>query len=73
MKLRAQINIDLSARGFADAAAHQHLLEQLLVSIRQSYPEATLLLRERRERKIATEPLVAEAQVLSLNQVRGTR
>jgi len=73
MKLRAQINIELSAGGYADAAAHQQLLEQLLAGIRQSYPEATLLLRERRERKAATDYLPLDAQVLPMTLGREKR
>jgi hypothetical protein len=52
MKLCGQISIELTVDDFVQAADHQRRLERLLSEIRQSYPEATLAMRERRERKI---------------------
>lgn len=51
MKLCGQISIELIVDDFVQAADHQRRLERLLAEIRQSYPEATLAMRERRERK----------------------
>ena len=51
MKLCGQISIELTVDDFVAAADHQRRLEQLLADIRQTYPEATLALRERRERR----------------------
>ena len=51
MKLCGQIVIELTVDDFVQAADHQRRLERLLADIRQSYPEATLAMRERRERK----------------------
>jgi hypothetical protein len=51
MKLCGQIVIELTVDDFVQAADHQRRLERLLAEIRQSYPEATLAMRERRERK----------------------
>jgi len=51
MKLCGQISIELTVDDFVAAADHQRRLESLLQLIRESYPEATLAMRERRERK----------------------
>jgi hypothetical protein len=51
MKLCGQISIELTVDDFVEAADHQRRLEALLTTIRGSYPEATLAMRERRERK----------------------
>ena len=51
MKLCGQISIELTVADFVAAADHQRRLEGLLTLIRDSYPEATLAMRERRERK----------------------
>jgi hypothetical protein len=51
MKLCGQISIELTVDDFVAAADHQKRLEGLLTLIRDTYPEATLNMRERRERK----------------------
>jgi hypothetical protein len=51
MKLSGQISIDLTVDDFVQAADHQRRLEGLLNLIRATYPDATLAMRERRERK----------------------
>jgi hypothetical protein len=51
MKLCGQISIELTVDDFVEAADHQKRLEGLLATIRASYPDATLAMRERRERK----------------------
>ena len=51
MKLCGQISIELTVDDFVEAADHQKRLEGLLKLIRDSYPEATLAMRERRQRK----------------------
>jgi hypothetical protein len=51
MKLCGQISIELTVDDFVQAADHQRRLERLLTEVRQSYPEATLAMRERRQRK----------------------
>ena len=51
MKLCGQISIELTVDDFVAAADHQRRLEGLLTLIRDSYPDATLAMRERRERK----------------------
>lgn len=50
MRLRAIITIDIEARGFADAAAHQERLEGLHLVVRGHYEQARMDLRERRPR-----------------------
>jgi hypothetical protein len=54
MKLSGQISIELTVDDFVAAADHQRRLEGLLRLIRATYPEATLAMRERRERKTLT-------------------
>lgn len=51
MKLCGQISIELNVDDFVEAADHQKRLEGLLKLIRDSYPDATLAMRERRQRK----------------------
>lgn len=51
MKLCGQISIELTVDDFVEAADHQKRLEDLLKTIRDSYPDATLAMRERRQRK----------------------
>lgn len=51
MKLCGQISIELTVDDFVAAADHQRQLERLLADIRRTYPDATLAMRERRERK----------------------
>lgn len=51
MKLCGQISIELTVDDFIQAADHQRRLERLLADIRQAYPDATLAMRERRERR----------------------
>jgi hypothetical protein len=51
MKLCGQISIELTVDDFVAAADHQRKLEALLATIRATYPEATLAMRERRERR----------------------
>lgn len=51
MKLTGQISVELTVEDFVAAADHQKRLEGLLATIRDIYPDATLAMRERRERK----------------------
>jgi hypothetical protein len=51
MKLSGQISVELIVDDFVAAADHQKRLEGLLKLIRATYPDATLAMRERRERK----------------------
>jgi hypothetical protein len=51
MKLCGQISVELTVDDFVEAADHQRRLEALLATIRASYPDATLAMRERRERR----------------------
>lgn len=65
MKLCGQISIELTVDDFVAAADHQKRLEALLATIRASYPDATLAMRERRERKtlaLARGPRAGAAQ-----------
>lgn len=57
MRLRAQILIDIEAADFEEAAGHQRRVEEILASARESYAQAQLEFRQRREqphRKTAT-------------------
>ncbi|MBS0332208.1 MAG: hypothetical protein JSS35_05530 [Proteobacteria bacterium] len=51
MMLCGQISIELVVDDFVEAADHQRRIEALMAAIRQSYPQATLSMRERRERR----------------------
>jgi hypothetical protein len=52
MKLCGQISVELTVDDFVAAADHQRRMEGLLALIRDTYPDATLAMRERRERKV---------------------
>jgi hypothetical protein len=51
MKLWGQISIELNVEYFVEAADHNKRLEDMLRLVRASYPEATLAMRERRQRR----------------------
>ncbi|MBA4014098.1 MAG: hypothetical protein C0481_19725 [Phenylobacterium sp.] len=51
MKLWGQISIELNVGDYVEAAEHQRRLEAILEQARAVYPEATLAMRERRERR----------------------
>ena len=62
MRLRAQIVVDIDAADYVEAAAHQGALERHLKQIQQIYPNASLSMRERRERRhdaLAVEAAIA--------------
>ncbi|HLZ74085.1 hypothetical protein [Phenylobacterium sp.] len=50
MKLAAEISVPLQVRDFVEAGEHQRQLEEFLDLIRARYPDATLTVRERRQR-----------------------
>jgi hypothetical protein len=52
MKLCGQISVELNVGDYVEAADHQKRLEDILRQVRAAYPDATLLMRERRERKV---------------------
>jgi hypothetical protein len=54
MVLCGQISIELTVDDFVAAADHQRRIQGLLNLIRQAYPDATLTLRERRQRRAPT-------------------
>jgi hypothetical protein len=56
MKLCGQISVELTVGDYIEAADHQKRLEDILKLVRDAYPEATLAMRERRQRKAG--PLV---------------
>jgi hypothetical protein len=51
MRLRAQIVVDIDAGDYVEAAEHQNILQRYLKDIQARYPEASLTMRERRERR----------------------
>jgi hypothetical protein len=59
MKLCGQISIEFPAADYFTAAEHKKRLEDILRYIRDSYPEATLAVRERRERRAMNLPPAA--------------
>jgi hypothetical protein len=60
MKLCGQISVELTVDDFVAAADHQRRMEGLLALIRDTYPDATLAMRERRERKVTALMAAAE-------------
>jgi hypothetical protein len=61
MKLCGQISVELIVDDFVAAADHQRRLEGLLALIRDTYPDATLAMRERRERRAGQLPQMPAA------------
>ena len=53
VRLSAEIVIEIEAPDFAVAAEHQRRVEVLHEAVRQAYPQASMLLRERKERASA--------------------
>ena len=51
MRLRAQIIVDIDAGDYVEAAEHQNTLLRYLRDIKAQYPDASLTMRERRERR----------------------
>ena len=51
MKLCGQISVELNVGDYVEAADHQKRLEDILRLVRAAYPDATLAMRERRQRK----------------------
>lgn len=51
MKLWGQISIELNVGDYVEAADHQKRLEDILRQVKAAYPEATLAVRERRQRR----------------------
>lgn len=51
MKLCGHIAIEFPAGDYFDLADHRKRLDEILTFIRNTYPEATFALRERRTRK----------------------
>ena len=51
MKLCGQISIDLPVGDYFTTAEHRRRLEDILDYVRDIYPDATLAMRERRQRK----------------------
>jgi hypothetical protein len=50
VRLRAQIVIYIDAKDFADAADHQHRVQRVFETVRETYDDAQLEFRQRRER-----------------------
>lgn len=59
MKLCGQISVELTVGDYVEAAEHQRRLQEILRQVRDAYPEATLAVRERRQRKPALPRLPA--------------
>jgi hypothetical protein len=51
MRLRAEIAIEVEAADYLDAAKHQETLTHLMSTVRDRYPEASMSIRERRQRR----------------------
>jgi len=51
MKISSHISIEITVDDFVEAADHQRKLESMLSFVRESYPEATLIMRGRRKSK----------------------
>lgn len=51
MMLCGEISIELVVGDFVEAADHQRRIEALMARIRETYPQARLSMRERRQRR----------------------
>lgn len=69
MKLCGQISIDLPVGDYLSVAEHRRRLDDILDFIRDIYPDATLAVRERRERKaLQLAPAAPRAATGALNR-----
>jgi len=69
MKLCGQISIELPAGDYFTTAEHRRRLEEILHYIRDLYPDATLAVRERRERRaLQLAPAAPRAATGALNR-----
>ena len=68
MKLCGQISVELNVGDYVEAADHQKRLEDILRQVRAAYPDATLSMRERRERKVMA--LTRAAPAAGLERLR---
>jgi hypothetical protein len=69
MKLCGQISIELPAGDYFTIAEHRRRLEDILDYIRGLYPDATLAVRERRERRaLQLAPAAPRAATGALNR-----
>ena len=69
MKLCGQIFIELEAADYLSLADHRQRLEEILSQVRSSYPDATLAVKERRERKaLFLAPAAPRAATGALNR-----
>ncbi|GAA0528553.1 hypothetical protein FHS83_002323 [Rhizomicrobium palustre] len=73
MRLRAQITIDISAEDFVEAAEHQNKLARFVESLKSEYPNAEMIIRERRERRPDSGNVVSGPQRLRPVGVRQTK
>jgi hypothetical protein len=68
MKLCGQISIDLPIGDYFTTAEHRKRLEDILTFVRNIYPDATLDVRERRERRaLQLAPAAPRAATGALN------
>jgi len=68
MKLSGQISIDLPVGDYFATADHRKRLDDILAYIRSIYPDATLAVRERRERRaLRLAPAAPRAATGALN------
>jgi hypothetical protein len=51
MKLLGQISVSFDVETFVEAGDHQKVLEDVLVMVRERYPEAALSITQRRQRR----------------------
>lgn len=75
MKLWGQISVELTVGDYVEAADHQKRLEQILQMVKDAYHEATLSMRERRQRKSQprVRPLPRSATTGKLNEYSDRR
>jgi hypothetical protein len=53
MRLRAELEIEIDAEDFVQAADHQRRVEDLIQVLQADYPQATFEVRERRGRSLS--------------------
>lgn len=71
MKLCGQISVELTVDDYIAAADHQKKLEDILKLVRSAYPDATLAMRERRQRKAAPTTRAPRAASGALSRYEG--
>ena len=72
MRLAGQISVSLDVETFAEAGDHQKVLEGFVTALRETYPDAALIIKQRRQRPTLMLAPAGQAAV-SMGRFRARR